>query len=172
MKRTSGGFTIVELLIAILIISILVGLVIMTYSGIQQGARDKKVSADLQALNKSINVARIAEDKTLLEITQSNNTYIQCFAKPTGTDLAALPKTDQCWVNYYSALEKISAASGSSIVNLVDPWGRPYYINENEGDHPGTPCTQDRIAVYRQPFVHNQYASTSAVLVLNSLLGC
>lgn len=172
MNRTSSGFTITELLIVIVVLGVLASLVIVTYSGLQQRSRDSKITSDLKSLTKSIDVARISEEKTLEEITQSNNTYIQCFAKPTGTDLAALPKTDQCWIDYYSALEKIGNASGANIMGLTDPWGRPYYINENEGDIPGNPCIKDILAVYRQPFVHNQYGASNIILITNSLDNC
>lgn len=172
MNRTSSGFTIVELLVVIMVIGVLASLAILSFSGIHQRGRDAKITSDLKTLTKSIDIARISEEKTLEEITQSNNTYIQCFAKPTGTDLAALPKTDQCWIDYYSALDKIGNASGVNIIGLVDPWGRPYYINENEGDVPGNPCIQDVLAVYRQPFVHNQYGASNIILVANSLSDC
>lgn len=45
-----GGFTIVELLIVIVIIGILATLVIVTYNGIQQKARDTKRKTDIDAL--------------------------------------------------------------------------------------------------------------------------
>lgn len=172
MNHNSSGFTIIDLIVAIVVIGILASLAIINYIGILQSARDLKVTSDLRSLTKVIEVARINEGKTLEEITGSNNTYIQCFSKPTGTDLAALPKTDQCWIDYYSALEKIGDASGANIMGLVDPMGRPYYINENEGDIPGNPCVQDVIAMYSQPFVHNQYRTSNAVSITNSLSSC
>lgn len=49
-KRAQQGFTIVELLIVIVVIGILAGLVITTYSGIQQNARNKERTTDLKAL--------------------------------------------------------------------------------------------------------------------------
>lgn len=49
-KVTQKGFTIVELLIVIVVIGILAALVITTYSGIQQRARDTERQTDLKAL--------------------------------------------------------------------------------------------------------------------------
>lgn len=49
-KATQKGFTIVELLIVIVVIGILAGLVITTYNGIQQNARNKERVTDIKAL--------------------------------------------------------------------------------------------------------------------------
>lgn len=49
-KVTQKGFTIVELLIVIVVIGILAGLVVTTYNGIQQNARNKERVTDLKAL--------------------------------------------------------------------------------------------------------------------------
>jgi len=48
-KNRQSGFTIVELLIVIVVIGILAALVITTYSGIQQKARDTKRQTDIRA---------------------------------------------------------------------------------------------------------------------------
>lgn len=49
-QRNNRGFTIVELLIVIVVIGILAGLVIVTYNGIQQKARDTERKTDVNAL--------------------------------------------------------------------------------------------------------------------------
>lgn len=48
--KNNRGFTIVELLIVIVVIGILAALVIVTYNGIQQKARDTERKTDLKAL--------------------------------------------------------------------------------------------------------------------------
>jgi prepilin-type N-terminal cleavage/methylation domain-containing protein len=50
LKKRNEGFTIVELLIVIVVIGILALLVITTYSGIQQKARNSKRQTDIQSL--------------------------------------------------------------------------------------------------------------------------
>jgi len=54
LKKSNKGFTIVELLIVIVVIGILALLVITTYSGIQQKARNAKRTSDLKSLQTHI----------------------------------------------------------------------------------------------------------------------
>lgn len=53
-KYKNRGFTIVELLIVIVVIGILATLVITTYNGIQEKARDTKRKTDINALQGQI----------------------------------------------------------------------------------------------------------------------
>ncbi len=50
LKNKQSGFTIVELLIVIVIIGILATLVIVTFSGVQQKARDSERKTDINAI--------------------------------------------------------------------------------------------------------------------------
>lgn len=54
LKQRQSGFTIVELLIVIVIIGILATLVIVTFSGVQQKARDTERKTDINAVQKQI----------------------------------------------------------------------------------------------------------------------
>ncbi len=51
LKRKQSGFTIVELLIVIVVIGILAALVITTFSGIQQKARNTERETDVKSLH-------------------------------------------------------------------------------------------------------------------------
>jgi prepilin-type N-terminal cleavage/methylation domain-containing protein len=54
LKKRNQGFTIVELLIVIVVIGILALLVITTYSGIQQKARNSKRQTDLSSIQTQL----------------------------------------------------------------------------------------------------------------------
>jgi general secretion pathway protein G len=54
LKKRQSGFTIVELLIVIVVIGILATLVIVTFTGIQQKARDSQRQTDIQALDSHL----------------------------------------------------------------------------------------------------------------------
>ena len=140
-------------------IAILAAITIVAYNGIQERAQTSKIQADMQSLEKAINAARIASNSVALRyITINSATGSPCWSKADGTDLAALPDTDSCWGNYRTTLSRISNASGINVNNLVDPWGRPYYIDENEGEgaNPPTACNQDAIGYYSRPFTTGQ----------------
>jgi prepilin-type N-terminal cleavage/methylation domain-containing protein len=54
LKNKSKGFTIVELLIVIVVIGILATLVIVTFTGIQQKARNSQRQTDINALDSHL----------------------------------------------------------------------------------------------------------------------
>ena len=158
------GFTIVEILIVIVIIGVLASLVVFAYTGLQGRARTAKSISDQKELTKAIVSARNATDKTLLEITGNIWTADGCYSQTSGTDLATLSQSDPCWTSYLATLDTISTASGIDVRNLKDSLGRPYYIDENEGEDPLDQCQQDIIATYSYPFEY--YGSNSNVQYL------
>ena len=150
--HTKHGFTIVELLIVIVVIGILAAITIVAFNGVQDRARMNKIQSDLANLEKAIKAAQVNSGQTLRQITGvPSGTASPCAAKPAGTNLAALPKTDACWVDYEDSLNDISLASGIVVRGLVDPWGRPYLIDENENETGPTYCVQDIIGAYARP---------------------
>jgi prepilin-type N-terminal cleavage/methylation domain-containing protein len=72
LNKQNKGFTIVELLIVIVVIGILAGLVITTYNGIQQKARNTERTTDLKTFQSQ------------LEAYNANNGRY-----PTSTDLGS-----------------------------------------------------------------------------------
>ncbi len=54
LKKRQSGFTIVELLIVIVVIAILATLVIVTFTGIQQKARDSQRQTDINAVDSQL----------------------------------------------------------------------------------------------------------------------
>lgn len=145
------GFTIVELLIVIVVIGILAAIVIVAYNGVQARAQQSKIQADQRAIRQAVVSAESQTGLLMKDIVLDSYIGSTCAAKTPGTDLAALPRTDGCWTKYVAALDKLSTAGGSNIRSLVDPWGRPYWIDSNELEGSSTDCRHDEIAVYALP---------------------
>lgn len=54
MKKTTSGFTIVELLIVIVVIAVLAAISIVAYTGVQQRARDSQRKSDIAQIAKAL----------------------------------------------------------------------------------------------------------------------
>ena len=174
MRKSTTGFTIVELLIVIVVIEILAAITVVAYNGIQTRSTNSRIDSDMRNLQTAIELARRSSgDVALRYVTGSTATGSGCWGKATDTDLAALPKTDTCWTAYANALNAISTASNMNIRDLVDPWGRPYYIDENEGEGavPATSCGDDAIGYYSRPFVTAQ-TMTKHTIIKNIQTAC
>jgi len=74
LKNRSKGFTIVELLIVIVVIAILATLVIVTFTGIQQKARDSQRQTDINAVDSHLEAYYAENGKypTLTNLTTSS----------------------------------------------------------------------------------------------------
>lgn len=62
MRRSAGGFTIVELLIVIVVIAILATISVVAYNGVRDRAQYTKALSDLTAINKAINAYKAQYD--------------------------------------------------------------------------------------------------------------
>jgi prepilin-type N-terminal cleavage/methylation domain-containing protein len=151
-KLKQTGFTIVELLIVIVVIGILAALVISALTQAQEKARQAKIDTDLSALEEAITVAREAQGGVALRyVTGSTATGGGCWSQAAGTNLASLSPTNSCWTTYKATLLAISNASGTNVKDLIDPWGYPYMIDENELENSPTNCTKDTIGTFKRP---------------------
>ncbi len=72
LKRKTTGFTIVELLIVIVVIGILAGLVITTFVGVQQKARDSERKTDINGIHAQIE-AYYAQNSKYPSFSQMND---------------------------------------------------------------------------------------------------
>jgi len=110
-RYNSRGFTIVELLIVIVVIGILAALVIVTYNGIQQKARDTERKTDINAIASHLE-AYNAQNGRYPTLADVNDATFRA-ANMKGLDPAALqdPKgtsqalVDTAGANVYSYVE-------------------------------------------------------------------
>lgn len=78
MRKSTAGFTIVELLIVIIVIAILAAISIVAYNGIQNMASDAAVQAEINQAYKQGEVARVEEkfsgfgEEQMLDYLESN----------------------------------------------------------------------------------------------------
>ena len=154
MNRKAHGFTIVELLIVIVVIAILAAISVAAYTNIQERAKTSRRNSEMAQLLKAITLARTATGKTLYEVTGYNYSIGMCIGtgaiyNPGGLEPKDLPKTSNCWVQYRSNLDKISAASGVDLSSFRngDERGNPYMWDENEGEG-GDYCRADSVITY------------------------
>jgi len=87
-KKAASGFTIVELLIVIVVIGILAALVVTTYNGIQQKARDTERKTDVNALHGQIEAYQAQNGKYPTLTDMNDATFRSTNLK--GLDGAAL----------------------------------------------------------------------------------
>src|SRR3954463_7168105 len=87
-NKASKGFTIVELLIVIVVIGILAALVVTTYNGIQEKARDTERKTDLNALHSHAEAYQ-AENAKYPSLAEFNDSTFRATSMK-GLDAAAL----------------------------------------------------------------------------------
>ncbi|TSC77733.1 MAG: Uncharacterized protein G01um101433_486 [Parcubacteria group bacterium Gr01-1014_33] len=141
--RDSRGFTLVELLVTISIISVLASVVLTSVNSARNKAKYAAAKTEINQFMKLIDVARGESGKTFGEIT--GNLCSECACRGRGPAYS-IPKDDACWGNYQAALNFLNTAAGGAIVfnqAIADPWGSPYLFNENEGEGG---CYTDNIA--------------------------
>lgn len=150
MKRTTSGFTIVELLIVIVVIAILATISIVAYNGIQDRAIASAVKADLATFAKKIELARVdssdggypALPTPAMGIEVAKNSYISTgrsnwyYCASTDRTNYALGVVDTKNRGYYqSSVNGIQEnASGVNLANtcaIVDPSSTSYSIGFN-----------------------------------------
>jgi prepilin-type N-terminal cleavage/methylation domain-containing protein len=126
LNKKSKGFTIVELLIVIVVIGILATLVIVTFRGIQQKARDSQRQTDVTALSNAVEefYASHSYFPTLADLQSTTfvSTYMkglkaEALVSPKGGNLAAAATSAPSWSYGYVA----SGASGCVNTTASDP---------------------------------------------------
>lgn len=112
MKRTTNGFTIVELLIVIVVIAILAAISVVAYTGVQARARDSIRKSDLAEIKKALTLYYTDEGDWV-------ETGSGCGSNGNGTG----------WFNYvngstYTAsIASCLTSAGYTQKDIIDPTG-------------------------------------------------
>jgi prepilin-type N-terminal cleavage/methylation domain-containing protein len=160
MKRTTSGFTIVELLIVIVVIAILATISIVAYNGVQDRAIATAVKADLATFAKKIELARVdssdggypaAPTQAMgIEVSKSNyqtngrsNWYYCASADHTNYALGVVDSKNRGY--YQSSVSGIqdggTGVGAVNTCNIVRPDGIGYTIGYNWNGTTGTWAT-------------------------------
>jgi prepilin-type N-terminal cleavage/methylation domain-containing protein len=146
-----GGFTIVELLVAIVVLALLATITAVVFNGVKDRANKAKIQSDLKQLKSAIMVARVnAGDKTLMELTGSGYSAYPCVILPTTNTLTDPATASACWTQYNYALDVVSNYSSINVRGMKDPWGRPYFFDENEGEGSYCGFGMDTLAAFQR----------------------
>ena len=129
LNKKSKGFTIVELLIVIVVIAILATLVIVTFTGIQQKARDSQRQTDIDAVQSHLEAfyANNGYYPTLHDLqdtavggfvaTQLKGLDPQSLISPEGDAIAGAAGTGAAGWAYGYTTTGCTATSASSTTN-------------------------------------------------------
>lgn len=109
MRKTTSGFTIVELLIVIVIIGILAAVTIVAYNGIQQRARNAQIANGVKTYQKALVSYAIDNHAYPGDHVCLGGTYpsAKCWNGPNGTFTTSSP-VDTALAKYISTIPVVS----------------------------------------------------------------
>jgi general secretion pathway protein G len=153
LNKQNKGFTIVELLIVIVVIGILAGLVITTYNGIQQKARNTERTTDLKTFQSQLEAynANNGRYPTTADLGTTSATNVSFIA----SDLKGMDKE--------TLRDPKGAAGDYSLLNTGTGTANKYtYVPSPVGcDNSGTDCVAYKL--YAMP------EGSSTAIVFDSL---
>lgn len=120
LRQNAFGFSLVELMITVGIIGLLASVATPAYSLFSDKARYGRARYELGGFKDTVVATRNSEDRYLIQST--GNACSSCSA-PALAGWAGLG---------YTTIPR-------------DPWGEPYYMDENEGENSPTDCRNDII---------------------------
>lgn len=146
MRKSSSGFTIVELLIVIVVIAILAAITIVAYNGIQSRARDAQRAQDVKTIAKALELYYI--DKGAYP------NYYNYTPGSTAINSGWSTTADGSWSNLITALKPyvstLPVAVGTTSATPAITGGNNYdYFGFSDSAYCGSSRGQGYILVYR-----------------------
>lgn len=152
LKKSNKGFTIVELLIVIVVIGILALLVVTTYSGIQQKARNSKRSADVAAI------------QTQLEAFFQQSGY---YPSLTDMNTASWLSTNLKSLDTAALKDPSNPNNSTQLVAVAAPKSYAYVVTDASGN--SCEATDTNCAKYTLTATYEGTVNGSGVVVKNNL---
>jgi prepilin-type N-terminal cleavage/methylation domain-containing protein len=120
-RHGQSAFTLIELLVVFSIISLVSSVLLVTTRTVRERARESRIATDLKNIMTQIDIARSDRGLHMFEIT--GQVCSMCFFSEV------VPVSQQ------TGEVALMAASWKTLgfpASPVDPWGRPYLMDENE----------------------------------------
>jgi prepilin-type N-terminal cleavage/methylation domain-containing protein len=152
MRKSTTGFTIVELLIVIVVIAILATISVVAYSNIQQRARDSKRASDIAQIKKAL----LAYDAIHGGVVRPGATG---YTKPSGENAYGGfdVSTSAVWLiflrgdNGRMPVDPVNAIPSSSTTDPFAGDNRQYiYFCYDAGNASGLPGSSAAVVMYRK----------------------
>lgn len=123
MRKSTSGFTIIELLIVIVIIAILAAITLVAYSNIQNRAYDTTVQADLANMAKKFMAYQVINGTYPPSATELSNVGAQA----TKSAYLVSPSTT------YNVVPCITSGAADFSISAISKSGNKYYISSQSG---------------------------------------
>lgn len=144
------GFSLIELLMVISIISLITSIVIASLVNAREKARIAKAKVEMRQVEQAMVVAQGEMGKTLVKIV--NGDTGSHLPTDSGCESGDMTEFEgQCIGNWFLVLSAIENSSGGLYSNFdlwnnfqKDPWGKPYVLHVEQGFNGAGCTTNDR----------------------------